>query len=124
MFEKAERELHAQHIPHSLIDICHPDLPGLHEVRQVIMVKTADHVHVDASQNARRAAVAPSFAIPCGNQFRYRGPVAVDNALKAPLLAKNLFRVAFAEVGMPFSALKALMIDAVPAFTAERNGGR
>ena len=46
--EEAECELQSQDVPHRLVDAFLWNLTGAHQLRQVIVIDTAGHVHVDA----------------------------------------------------------------------------
>ena len=50
VFEETQRDLHAQHMPYCFVHCRFGDLPRVHETWHVIVVKTANHIHIDTGQ--------------------------------------------------------------------------
>src|SRR6266436_1946271 len=92
MFKEAQGKLYAQYASNGLVNIRLWHFSRTHELRQVFMVETADHIHVNACQKSlarcRRAVVGDAM----GDQLGDGRIIAINESLKSPLLSQNLFQ--------------------------------
>ena len=82
--------MNAKNAANRLVDVGHGHYAGLYEIRQMIVVEAADHIHVDA---AEKSAAGRAFTVErdvMADEFLDGSPIAVHDALEAPFLAENL----------------------------------
>src|SRR5580698_8711686 len=92
MLEESHCELHAKNVAHCVVEFGLCSLARVHNLLQVVVVDTADHVHVDAAEKSFARGGSAVIGNAMANKFADRIPIAYDQTAKAPLLSQDLFQ--------------------------------
>src|SRR5258708_16841843 len=102
-------------MPNSLVDSCLWHFSRTHEVLQIFVVQTADHVHVHACQKSLARCCRAIICDSMCDEFGDRREIAITIPANPHSLLRICFNVkGFAEAGTPFSELKELIRVAAP----------
>ena len=91
MFEQTQGKLDAQNVANGFVYSGFGHLAGVHQIRQMVVVKTADHIHFHAGQKRFTRGGRGVIRDAMGNQLGDGGPIAVNESLESPFLAQDLF---------------------------------
>src|SRR2546430_1214952 len=92
MFEQTKGKFHTQYTADGFVHGRFWNLAGADQLRQVLVIEAAHHVHVHTSEGrlARSSRAIVSDAVR--DEFPDRGVIAVHNSPESPLSFENLFQ--------------------------------
>ena len=91
-FEQTEGKFHAQDTADGFVQGGLANLTGTHQLRQVLVIQTAHHIHVHTGEKRFASSSCAIVGDPVRDEFRDGGVVAIYNSLESPLAFQNLFQ--------------------------------